>query len=76
MYHLSQNHILYPKQFGFQKSHSSEHAIIKPIDKIKFTFEKNHLTLDVFIDLSKTFYTVDHPILVSKSENYGVNGDK
>ena len=62
MYHLSQNHILYPKQFGFQKSHSSELAIIKPIDIIKFTFEKNHLTLDVFIDLSKTFYTVDHPI--------------
>ena len=25
---LSQNYILYPRQFGFEKSHSTEHAII------------------------------------------------
>ena len=30
--HLLQNHMLYPKQFGFQKSHSTEHAITQLID--------------------------------------------
>ena len=40
--HLSQNHILYPKQFGFQKSHSTEHAIIQLIDQINSSFEKNN----------------------------------
>ena len=73
--HLSQNHILYPKQFSFQKSHSTEHAIIELIDQINCSFEKDHFILGFFIDLSKAFDTVDHHIVVSKLDNYGANGN-
>ena len=73
--HVLQNHILYSKQYGFQKSHSTEHAIIQHTDQINSSFENNYFTLGVFIDLSKVFDTVDHHILVFKLENYGINGN-
>ena len=43
------------------------------IDQINSSFEKNHFKLGFFIDLSKAFDTVDHDILITKLENYGVN---
>ena len=72
--HSSENQMLYLKQFGFQKGHSTEHAIMQLTDQINSSFEKNHFTLGIFIDLSKAFDTVDHYILITNSENYGVNG--
>ena len=64
--------MLYEKQFGFQSSHSTDHAIIQLIDEISKSFERNAFTLGVFIDLSKAFDTVDHQILVSKLNSYGI----
>ena len=49
--YLKTNNILYSKQFGFQEGHPTEHAIIQLIDQINNSFEKNHYTLGIFIDL-------------------------
>ena len=59
-----ENDILYEKQFGFQKQHSTEHAIIHLVNDIFKSFDSNKYTLGVFIDLTKAFDTVDHNILL------------
>ena len=71
--HLSERNLLYQKQFGFQQGHSTEHAIMQLIDQINEKSERNCFTLDILID-SKAFDTVDHQILISKLNNYGVKG--
>ena len=71
--YLTTNEILHKNNLDFkQKGHSTEHAIIQLIDQINNSFEKNHFTLGIFIELSNAFDTVDHGILIKKLKHYGV----
>ena len=49
--YLTTEKLLYLKQFGFQTGLSTEHGIVKLADQIYESFEKDHYTLGVFIDL-------------------------
>ena len=73
--YLIQNNLLFEKQFGFRAGHSTEHALVQLIDQICDSFNNNHYTLGVFIDLSKAFDTVDHDILLKKLQIYGLQNN-
>jgi retron-type reverse transcriptase len=69
---INKHKILSPAQYGFRKNHSTQHAIIDIVDKICKNMESKKFTCGIFIDLKKAFDTVDHSILLSRLNNYGI----
>ena len=43
--YLCEEKLLYSKQFGFQKGHSTDHAIVHLVDQIYESFENDNYTL-------------------------------
>jgi hypothetical protein len=74
MNYINVNQILFKNQYGFRKNHSTSLALINLYDKISTGFDANEHTVGIFLDLSKAFDTVDHEILISKLEHYGIRG--
>ena len=66
--------VIYDRQFGFRKKHSTSHAINYSINKILSEIEMKNHVIGVFIDLSKAFDTIDHQKLLNKLEYYGIRG--
>ena len=73
--YLNDDNLLFRKEFGVRKGHSTDHALIKLIDSIYGSFNQNKYALGVFIDLSKAFDTVDHNILIVELNSYGIKNN-
>ena len=71
---LTTNNVIYDKQFGFRKQHSTSHAVNYSVNKILSELEKHNHVIGIFVDLSKAFDTIDHGKLLSKLEHYGIRG--
>ena len=68
-----ENDLLYSSQYGFRKGHSTEFAVLEIIDRIIHDLDKGETQINVYLDLSKAFDTLDHKILSEKFSHYGIN---
>ena len=71
---LNSNNLLYLRQYGFRKNMSTSMAIMELVENITTAMDNGKFTIGVFIDLKKAFDTVDHSILVTKLDHYGIRG--
>ena len=62
---IDKHNILYKYQFGFRKSHYTNHAIILLVDKINNALDSGIGLIVVFLDLKKAFDTVNQQNAVS-----------
>ena len=57
-----------------ENAHSTTHALIDINEKIMSALDRGIFACGVYIDLQKAFDMVNHSILLSKREYYGIRG--
>ena len=69
---FSNNNLFYPLQFGFRQNYSTAHALISLTETIRKYLDEEKFACGIFEDLKKAFDTIEHDILLTKLEHYGV----
>ena len=59
----------------FGKKHSTSQAIITLVEGVSKALDTGKYVVGVFLDLKKTFDTVNHSILLNKLYLYGIRGN-
>jgi hypothetical protein len=72
--HIETNYILAVEQFGFRTSSSTEKTSYKLTDDILNALNNRLMVGGIFCDIQKAFDCVNHNILLTKSEFYGITG--
>ena len=71
---LQINKLFFSHQCGFRNGYSTNHALISLTEMMRQALDGDKFACAVSTDLQKAFDTVDHGILLSKLNHYGVRG--
>ena len=58
--HFQVNGLYFSNQYGFREKHSTELAVLEVIYRITFQLDQCITPLNIYLDLSKAFDTLDH----------------
>ena len=70
-YCLTEN-ILVSNQYGFRSGYNTTDCLVDLIDEITKALDEEKYAVSIFLDLNKAFDTVNHSILLSKLDLYGI----
>ena len=60
-----------PYLCGFRKNHNAQYLPLKMIENWKKQLDNDEKVGVIFMDLSKTFYMINHSLLLGKLKVYG-----
>ena len=73
--HMEMNKLLTVKNYAYRKEHCTEHLLLKVVNDLYQSFDRNMPSVVVLLDLSAAFDTVDHDKLLAILEkDIGITG--
>ena len=74
LHYFIEKKLLRMEQYGFRPGHSTELAAVRLVDHLISQMDNHSIPINVYIDLSKAFDTLNHNIHLSKLHYYGITG--
>ena len=70
--YFSEHKLFSSSQYGFRKTPSTELTALELIERIITSMDKNELPINIYLDLSKAFDSLNQEILLQKLSYYGI----